>query len=103
MGDVKQTPKVLRGAAAMGAGPGRPRGIPNKTTALLKDAILKAAEQAGNADGLVGYLALQAIENPGPFMALLGKVLPMQVTGEGGGGVVVEIIKRTYADDPSTG
>jgi len=70
------------------AGMGRPKGALNKTTALLKDAILKAAERAGNKvgnDGLVSYLEVQAIENPGPFMALLGKVLPMQVAGENGG------------------
>ena len=79
------------------AGPGRPKGSPNKTTALLKDAILKAAELAGNetgGDGMVGYLKKQAAENPGPFMALLGKVLPMQVEGRGEDGrIVVEIVK----------
>jgi len=75
------------------AGMGRPKGALNKTTALLKDAILKAAERAGNKvgnDGLVSYLEVQAIENPGPFMSLLGKVLPMQVTGEGGGHILVQ-------------
>ena len=64
------------------AGKGRPKGVPNKTTAFLKDAILKAAEQAGaeyGREGMVSYLQAQAKENPGPFMALLGKVLPMQV------------------------
>lgn len=66
------------------AGMGRPKGSLNKTTALLKDAILKAAADAGNGD-MVAYLTTQAKENPGPFMALLGKVLPMQVTGEDGG------------------
>jgi len=61
-------------------GAGRPKGSPNKTTALLKDAILKAAENAGGGDdGLVKYLETQAKDNPGPFMALLGKVLPMQL------------------------
>lgn len=50
--------------------------------ALLKDAILKAAESAGGPQGLVGYLESQARENPGPFLALLGKVLPMQI-GDG--------------------
>ncbi len=69
---------------------GRKKGTPNKTTALLKDAILKAAEQAGGEpDGLVGYLQQQAKDNPGPFMALLGKVLPMQVTGEDGGPLAI--------------
>lgn len=62
--------------------PGRPKGSPNKTTALLKDAILQAAEAAGNKDGMVGYLTRQAKENPAAFMTLLGKVLPMQIGGD---------------------
>lgn len=76
---------------------GRAKGTPNKTTALLKDAILKAAELAGNKvdedgnGGLIAYLEVQATQNPGPFLSLLGKVLPMQVTGEDGGPVQVVI------------
>lgn len=74
-------PVKKTGGNLKGPGPGRPKGMQNKTTALLKDAILKAAEQAGEEEGLVGYLKTQAKANPGPFMALLGKVLPMQVAG----------------------
>ena len=33
---------------------GRKRGITNKTTALLKDAVLQAAEAAGDKEGMVG-------------------------------------------------
>lgn len=61
---------------------GRKKGTSNKTTALLKDAILAAAELAGGEGGLTAYLRSQAAVNPGPFMALLGKVLPMQITGD---------------------
>ncbi|HEX5509851.1 MAG TPA: hypothetical protein VFX37_15225 [Pseudolabrys sp.] len=71
---------------------GRAKGTPNKTTKLLKDAILKAADKAGGKGGLVAYLHEQAIINPGPFMALLGKVLPMQVSGEDG--KPIELITR---------
>ncbi|MQX28995.1 hypothetical protein [Sinorhizobium meliloti] len=60
---------------------GRKKGTPNKTTKLLKEAILKAAENAGDGD-MVEYLTVQARTNPGPFMALLGKVLPMQISGD---------------------
>ena len=58
-------------------------GVPNKTTALLKDAILQAAEAAGGKAGLMGYLRAQAKKkNSGPFLALLGKVLPTQISGD---------------------
>lgn len=62
---------------------GRKKGTPNKTTALLKDAILKAGAAAGGEGGLEGYLQQQAKDNPGPFMALLGKVLPLQLSHSG--------------------
>ena len=95
MADI-ETPKIGKGKA----GPGRPKGMPNKTTALLKDAILQAAEGAGGKGGMVAYLTTQAAENPGPFMALLGKVLPMQVTGEGGGDLTIKVITGVArADD----
>jgi len=67
---------------------GRQKGTPNKTTALLKDAILKAATDAGDGD-MAAYLTTQAKANPGPFMALLGKVLPMQVVGTGEEGEII--------------
>ncbi len=65
---------------------GRVAGTPNKITALLKDAILQAAELAGNdlekKEGLIGYLKAQAIDHPAAFMTLLGKVLPMQINAD---------------------
>jgi hypothetical protein len=84
------------------AGKGRKKGVPNKTTALLKDAILKAAQNAGGGDdGLVNYLTEQARENPGPFMSLLGKVLPMQVEGTNpDGSISINIVK--YGNDPDS-
>lgn len=86
--DEKETLKIGQGKA----GPGRPKGVPNKNTTLLKDAILLAAQRAGGGEeGLVEYLEKQAVVNPGPFMALLGKVLPMQITGADNGPVIMEI------------
>lgn len=77
MQDIK-TPKIGHGKA----GPGRPKGMANRTTVLVKDAILKAAEAAGGDEGMVGYLTKQAKEEPVAFMGLLGKVLPTQIAGD---------------------
>lgn len=74
---------------------GRAKGTPNKTTKALKDAILLAAEATGcdgkGKDGLVGYLKHVAASDVKAFSTLLGKVLPMQVTGEDGGALQVVI------------
>jgi hypothetical protein len=79
---------------------GRKKGVPNKFTASLKQAILDAAQIAGGGgqEGLRDYLVRQAHENPGPFMGLLGRVLPHQLAAgdeEGGGGITVVIQKFT--------
>lgn len=60
---------------------GRPKGARSKTNELLREAIIEAAKQAGDGD-LVGYLKARAIDTPGPFLALIGKVLPLQVGGD---------------------
>jgi hypothetical protein len=73
--------------------PGRKKGQVNKTTALLKDAILRAAEAAGGKGGTVAYLTDQATDNPAAFMGLLGKVLPLQISGEDGGPVRVGVVE----------
>ena len=87
-----ETSKVVPFAAKKppNAGMGRPKGSRNKTTALLKDAILKAATAAGGGD-MVAYLQVQAAENPGPFLSLLGKVLPLQISGPNGGAIRSDI------------
>lgn len=90
-------PKV--GVNTGNAGKGRPKGVPNKTTALLKDAILKAAEAANTPTGrkgMVEYLAWLAVEHPPAFAGLLGKVLPLQVTGEGDG--PLQVVIQRFSD-----
>ena len=56
---------------------GRAKGTPNKTTKLLKDAILNAFDRAGGEDYLLGV----AKADYKTFCTLLGRVLPQQVTG----------------------
>ena len=79
------------------AGKGRPKGSLNKSTAILKDAVLKAASEAGNGD-IVTYLARAAKENPGPFLALLGKIIPLQLSGTGDP-IQIQIVRFADASD----
>lgn len=68
-------------------GPGRKKGVPNKTTTQLKEAILGAAAEHGEddsgTDGLKGYLRKVAREDVKAFAGLLGKVLPLDINAKG--------------------
>lgn len=77
---VKKSTKNLSGAAAMGAGPGRPKGVPNKNTGLIREMIAQALNEAGGVD----YL-LDCAHDPktkAAFLGLVGKVMPVQVIGD---------------------
>ena len=73
-------------------GAGRKKGTPNKNVQPLREVILEALnDQPG---GAVGYLSLVAKTNQASFCSLLGRVLPMAVTGaDGTGSLVIEIVK----------
>lgn len=70
---------------------GRPKGLPktggrkvgtkNKNTTAVKDMVVQALSDAGG----VAYLKKIALENPSAFLTLVGKVIPLQLTGEDGG------------------
>ena len=79
------TDKAKVGQNRGNAGQGRPRGAMNRTTTVLKEAILQAASDHGRdgngADGLPGYLRHLAETEPRSYAGLLGKVLPLEVRG----------------------
>jgi hypothetical protein len=79
-------------------GGGSRKGIPNKVTADLKGMILGALDDAGGQQ----YLAQQAISSPGAFLTLVGKVLPMQLTGAGGGPLQIVTGVRREQDAEAT-
>lgn len=84
-------PKGFRPPAA---GMGRPKGAKNKISGDIKEMILKALDKAGGED----YLLKQALaDNPAPFLALVGKVLPLQLTGEGGGAIIIQATSHDEA------
>jgi hypothetical protein len=57
---------------------GRPKGALNKNNQALREMILGALQAQGGQQ----YLARMAEEQPGPFMSLLGKVLPTTLEGQ---------------------
>jgi len=69
---------------------GRSKGSLNKTTRQLKEMVLQALDECGGVD----FLVRQAKKtNNAPFMALLAKVLPLQLEGDPDNpvGIVVNI------------
>jgi hypothetical protein len=83
---------VVKGQKLPGAG--RPKGAPNRATAELKDMILKALDTVGGEK----YLAKQAIQNPGHFMTLIGKVLPKDINKNVEGNISITSIVRKIVD-----
>lgn len=62
--------------------PGKPKGAVSKNTAAIKDMILQALSEAGGVDYLVDRA--NDPKTAAAFLGLVGKVLPMQVTGADG-------------------
>lgn len=57
---------------------GSRKGRPNKNSAAIKDMVLAALSESGG----VEYLKQQAQAQPVAFMGLVGKVLPLQLSGD---------------------
>ena len=74
------TGKVPKKAGNPNLKGGSRAGIPNKSTAALKDMILGALEASGG----VKYLTERANDprTASAFLTLVGKVLPLQVQGD---------------------
>lgn len=73
---------------------GRAKGTTNKLTADVKAMVLEALDKAGGNAGGVGYLLTQAEKNPAAFMTLVGKVLPLTLSGDPENPVGVTVIER---------
>lgn len=81
-------PKDGRARNLPNGGNGRPKGIPNKTTASVKAALVEAFQKRGGVPALVRW----AKENETEFYKLWGKLVPHEVTGEGGGPLGIRVI-----------
>lgn len=66
-------------------GPGRPKGAPNKTTVAAKEAIALAAQGLGGTERLIAWAQEDPLNERAFWSSIYPKLLPLQVTGEGGG------------------
>jgi hypothetical protein len=94
---VKKTTSTFPG----GPGPGRPKGVPNKNTGLIREMISQALDQAGGVD----YLVERANDpkTASAFLTLVGKVLPVQLTGQNDGPIQVARIELVALSGDSQG
>lgn len=76
-------------------GGGSRKGKPNKNTALVKDMVAQALEEAGG----IEYLKAQAEASPSAFLTLIGKLIPVQHTGAEGGPIIIATGVPVAADD----
>jgi hypothetical protein len=74
---------------------GKPKGATNRVTRTIREAVLEAVQPgACHPDGLTGWLIDRAkggIEDKKIFGAMVGRALPIEVTGEGGGPVKIDL------------
>lgn len=75
-------------------GPGRPKGVPNKATMAVKDAIAAAAEGLGGTDRLIAWAQEDPLNERAFWSSIYPKLLPLQLTGEGGGPVRFQKVER---------
>lgn len=64
-----------------GGSPGRPKGVPNKTTTAAKVAIELAAEGLGGTPRLIAWAQSDPLNERAFWTQIYTKLLPLQVTG----------------------
>ncbi len=82
------------------SGQGRPKGAANKTTSEVKAMVIAALQRVGG----IEYLAARALDQPVAFMALVGRVMPLQLEGSPeGGAVIIQVVTGVpEPDEPPT-
>lgn len=78
---------AAKGTRPPNAGKGRTAGVPNKNTTAAKDAIALAAQGLGGTDRLIAWAQEDPLNERAFWTAIYPKLIPVQLTGEGGGPV----------------
>lgn len=90
-GDVRKV-----GLSAGNRGKGRKKGVPNKTTVAMKEAIMHVYDALQTKAGKDhGHFVDWAEDNPTEFYKLAAKLIPIQLDHSGG----VQIVTASSADE----
>lgn len=81
-----------KGQFVKGQAPGKPKGALNHTTKTAKEAIALAAEKLGGVDRLVAWVQEDKLNERVFWGTVYPKLLPLQVSGEGGGPVQLVLL-----------
>ena len=90
---VKETDEKPKRSFPGGAGPGRPKGIPNKMTTSVKDAIAKAANDLGGPERLVEWAKEDPLNERAFWTSIYPKLLPLTVAGDKDEPLRIEIVR----------
>ena len=89
---VKQTSENLIGKGK--PGPGRPKGIPNKTTQAAKDAIAEAFDKMGGVPALIDWTEKSDDNRKVFYSQIWPKIVPLAVGGDKDNPLVTEVVQR---------
>ena len=87
--DEKVTEHNGKFAVGNPGGPGRPKGVPNKTTQLAKNVISQAADKLGGMERLVEWAREHPANERAFWTTIYPKVLPLQINAEIEGNIAV--------------
>ena len=85
------TEKIQRFCMAGGgprAGAGRPKGVPNKVTRTIKQAVLESFEAVGAAE----YLKQVAHDDPRTYLQVVAKIIPAELHAKHSGDVSLTVV-----------
>lgn len=75
-------------------GPGRKKGVPNRTTTAAKDAIAAAAEGLGGVDRLIAWAQEDPLNERAFWGSIYPKLIPVTLAGDSDNPVGISIIER---------
>lgn len=107
----KKTKRKPSGAAALGAGPGRPKGVPNKATTAFRETVQQLLDR--NSENVALWLDQVATgshgKEPAPEKALdllaklaeyaAPKLSRTEVTGQDGGSIKFQVVAPWLSDN----